>query len=351
MALRILLITPQFYGIEKTIKSVLEDSGYEVVWLENKTLPLDYHGTKSKFKLLRKIYYFLFSPAYRYLKKELSNISSQKFDILFSINAHVICPYLFKILKNKNPDLFSVLYLWDSFSMYDWSREIQLFNKVYSFDPEDCVIYKIAYKPIFYIKNNNKKKIKHEADLFFVGKFSTERLKQLDKLLKPIYDSGLTCFVQLYPAYRILFHNYIIYSILRKLNIKSYQIMKYLLNFEAVEGILKKDYITQEKINYNEVQSRLMVSNVILDLPYHDQTGYTHRLIEALANGKKVITTNTQITRESFFNPDQIHLIDYVNPEMNISWIKERSEFSVDSFFSDLELSIWLNSMIDVRMA
>ena len=59
MALRILLITPQFYGIEKTIKSVLEASGYEVVWLENKILPLDYHGTKSKLTLLRKIYCFL----------------------------------------------------------------------------------------------------------------------------------------------------------------------------------------------------------------------------------------------------------------------------------------------------
>ena len=63
-------------------------------------------------------------------------------------------------------------------------------------------------------------------------------------------------------------------------------------------------------IDYGKVQELLLDSNVVLDLPYPGQTGYTHRLIEALANGKKVITTNTLVKNERFFNPEQIHLID-----------------------------------------
>ncbi len=351
MSGRILLMTPTFYGIEDKIKAALEESGYEVIWIENKTQSFDYHGTYSKLKLLRRIYFRLFFPRERYIKRTFRKIDNRKFDLLFSINCHSVCPFLFRILKCANPGLFSVLYLWDSSSMYNWSGELGLFNKVSSFDPEDCIKYKIAYKPIFYTKTSQDKNIRPETDLFFAGKFSIERLTVLDKILKPIHESDLRSYVRLWPAYKIMFHNHIIYYILKKLNLRSYMIRKYLLNFEAYEGILKRDFITPEMIGFNEVQSRLKNSNVVLDLPYPKQAGYTHRLVEALPNGKKVLTTNRQITNESFFNPDQIHLIDPLNPVTIVSWIKEKAEFPVDNFFYDLELSLWLKSLLNVRMA
>jgi hypothetical protein len=149
----------------------------------------------------------------------------------------------------------------------------------------------------------------------------------------------------------ILFHSYIVYHILKTIGFKSSRVKNYLLNFEAVEGILEREYIIQEKLNYSEVQDHLLDSNVILDLPYPQQAGYTHRIIEALAGGKKAITTNTLIRNESFFNPDQIHFIDSQNPEISADWIKERSEFPVDKYISDLELSLWLKSLLDVRIA
>ena len=77
---------PEFYGIEKKIKSALEESGNEVVWIENKLLPFDYKSPNSKLKFLRKIYYFFFSPRVRYIKRELHKIENLKFDILYSIN-------------------------------------------------------------------------------------------------------------------------------------------------------------------------------------------------------------------------------------------------------------------------
>jgi hypothetical protein len=351
MTLRVLLLTPKFYDIERVIISVLEESGYEVVWLENRTLSFDYHGTRSKFKFLRRIYFLLCSPRERYLKKAFGRTGNLKFDLLFSINGHSVCPFLFKKLKQSNPALFSVLYLWDSFSMYNWLNEIPLFDKVFSFDHEDCIKYTIAYKPVFHIKSGHKTNIKADCDLFFVGKFSPERLSVLDKILKTTSESGLRYFVKLWPAYKILFHNYVVYSILKTLNFKSPVINNYLLNFEAVEGILRREYIIQERVDFSEVQYRLMESNVVLDLPYPEQSGYTQRLIEALANGKKVITTNARIKNESFYNPEQIHLINSKNPDINISWIKEKSEFPVNKFFSDLELSSWLKSMLDVRLA
>jgi hypothetical protein len=351
MALRVLLLIPQYYNIEKLIRSILEESGYEVIWIENRTLSFDYHGTRSKFKILRRIYFFLFSPQVSYLKRALGKIGNLRFDILFSINGHSVCPFLFRRLKRDNPDLYSVLYLWDSFSMYNWSDEIKLFNKVYSFDSKDCIKYKLSYKPNFYIKYSREASIKNVYDLFFVGKFSPERILVLDKLLKKTLAAGLKSYVKVWPAYMILFHSYIVYHILKTIGFKSSRVKNYLLNFEAVEGILEREYIIQEKLNYSEVQDHLLDSNVILDLPYPQQAGYTHRIIEALAGGKKAITTNTLIRNESFFNPDQIHFIDSQNPEISADWIKERSEFPVDKYISDLELSQWLKSLLDVRIA
>lgn len=351
MAVRVLLVTPQFYGIEKRIKSVLEELNYEVTWFENKTLPFDYHGTNSKFKFLRRAFYFLLSPYKSYLRRELRKIENPVFDILFSINANVICPYLFKKLKNINPQLYSVLFLWDSFSMYYWTKELKLFDKVFTFDPSDSLNYQIEYKPNFYIKRNINPSHKNEYDLFFVGKFSPDRLAIIDKIVNLAEMSGIKRYVKLWPAYRIIFHSQLIYRLFKRSNFKNNWIKNYQLNFEAVEGIMQREYFVAESLSYEDIQDNLLSSNVILDIPYKWQTGYTHRIIEALANGKKVITTNSNIKNERFYNSEQIHIIDIQNPEFDSAWLKNKLTFSVDSYFSDLELSTWLKSMINVEIA
>jgi hypothetical protein len=351
MAVRILLITPLFYGIEKKIGSALEELNYEVTWLENKTLLFDYHGTKSKLNFLRRIYFLLFSPHIWYLKKELKKINNHEFDILFSINANIICPYLLRKLKSKNPELYSVLFLWDSFSMYNWIKELKLFDKVFTFDQSDSLNFQIEYKPNFYIKSNKSHSLNTEYDLFFVGKFSPARLALIDKIVNLPGVQSLMKYIKLWPAYRILFHNHLIYSYLKRFNFKNNWVINYQLNFEAVEGLLERNYLVTESLNYEEMQSKLLSSNVILDLPYKMQTGYTHRLIDALANGRKVLTTNSNIIKEAFYTPEQIHILDEQNPDIDFEWIKEKSAFRMNNFFSGLELSEWLKSVLDVRLS
>lgn len=351
MLTRILLITPEFYGIEKKIKSLLEESGYEVIWLENKTLHFDYHGTNSKFKFLRRIYFFLFFPHIRYIKNELKKIENSRFDILFSINGNIICSYLFRRLRKINPGLFSVIYLWDSFSMYSWTTEIKHFDKVFTFDPADSKKYGIEFKPNFYVKSVVHRSLEHEYDLFFAGKFNPFRLFIFDKLISQAEISGIKYFLKLWPAYRIFPHNRLIYKIFKEIKLNNNWSKVYIFNFEAVEGLIKRAYIIKSSMIYEEIQYHLLCSNVVLDLPFQEQTGYTHRLIEALANGKKVITTNKNIKEESFYNSKQIQIMDKQNPEADWNWIMEKSNFLVNSYFNDLELSVWLKSIINVGIA
>jgi hypothetical protein len=347
MSPRVLLITPQFYGIEKKIKSVLEKLGYEVKWIENKTFLFDYHGTRSKLKLFRKLYFLLFSPQEKYLKSEFRKIGNYRPDILFAINAHVINYQLFRKLKVINPGLVSILYLWDSSHMYEWGKEIKWFDNVFTFDPADAMKYDITYQPNFYLKNINSQSVVN--DLFFVGKYSRERKLLIDKIIEQT-QGKIKFFVKLVPSYKIFPHNSFIYKLFKDLKLKSNWIGKYLANYEAVEGITRRDYLTIKALKYEDVQGQLISSNVVLDLPFDQQSGYTHRLIEAVANGKKVLTTNSEILKEDFFNPDQIHLIAQHSPDLDIEWIKEKTIFPVDKFFHNLELSNWLISILDVSI-
>jgi hypothetical protein len=351
MPIRILLITPVFYGVEKKIKSVLEESGNEVCWFENKSMNFDYHGSNSKLKFIRKIYYFLFIPHIRYIKREFKKIGNTRFDMIFSINGHIICPYLFRKLRSKNSKLFSVLYLWDSFSMYNWTKELTYFDKVYTFDRADADKLGLLYKPNFYLKNNESIIKEVRFDLFFVGKFTPYRLSILDKISAESEKYDFKSFMKLWPAFRIFPHYYIIYRLLKLLNLKNIWIRSFLLNYEACEGYLKRACILTESLDFEDIQNFAYLSNVIIDIPFQGQTGYTHRFIEALANGKKVITTNSNIKTENFYNSDQIKFIDLINPEFDYKWTKEEMHFPVPEFLNGLDLNSWLTAIVHAEVA
>jgi hypothetical protein len=347
----VLLITPKFYGIETKIQVALEESGYEVIWIENKTMALDYHGSGSKLKPLRKLYHKLFSPRVRYLRKELKKTGNKKVDILFVINGDVVCPYLLKKLRDRNHRLISIIYFWDSFSKFNWTSELKLFDRAVTFDPEDAATHKIDYLPNFYILPDLNINQIQKFDLFFVGKFSCERLAILDQIYNITETCGINAIFSIWPAYRMYLHNRYIYRILKRLDLKNKWIINYLLNFEAIEGIMERKYLVHESIDYEKVQSIMHCSNVVMDLPFKSQTGYTHRFIEALAYGKKVLTTNTNVRKEIFYNPDQIHILDGQSPVFDINWIKQVSEFPIHSSFLNLDLSNWLKSILNVRTA
>jgi hypothetical protein len=347
---KILLISPEFYGFENEIQAGLRSLGYDVFWINNKEMPFDYHSTGSKLKILRKIYFFLYFPQIRYLRHELYKLNNPRFDILFSINCHVTCPYLFSVLKRKNPKIRSILFLWDSLSMYSWEKEIKYFNEVYTFNQVDSEKMKIRYKPNFFIENTNSSN-DQDYDLFFAGKFSYYRLLILDRLMEKFEKTGIKSCIKLWPAYRMFFHNVIIFQILKKLNSSNLWMRNYVYNYEAVTGILDRSFIIMNKLSYEEIQSYASGSNVILDLPFKSQTGYSHRLINALANGKKILTTNECIMSEIFYNPEQIKVIKSIDSDISLDWIFKKSNFDVPHYIRDLELTQWLKSVLNVEFS
>jgi hypothetical protein len=348
MPSRILLITPAFYGIEKKIKSILEDLGYEVNWIENKSLNLDYHGVNSKLRIIRKIYYFFFTPHIKYINRELAKIENLNFDILLAINGYVISQHLIQKLKKSNAKIKSILYLWDSTKMYSWVGESRFFDRVYTFDREDSKTYGWEYLPNFFIKESTVSDTKY--DFFFAGKFNPKRLQILDSIVNQAANMSAKLFFKLVPSYKNLIHNKLLWKIFKMTRIKVEWIESYISSYEAFEGLLHRDYIDYEKVEFIELQKELRSSNVIIDIPFASQTGYSHCLIGALGNGKKLITTNYSVQSEPFYNPDQIKIINSDCPVIDLNWINEKANFRSNSYFGHLELVTWLKTLIGFQI-
>jgi len=231
--------------------------------------------------------------------------------------------------------------------MYNWTKELKLFNRVLTFDKCDSEKYGIIYKPNFFLGISAGTPNQAEYDLFFAGKYNPDRLSIIDRIMAKSENADINYCINVWPSYKIFWHNRLVYVFLKWINYKSRWIHDYLLNYEAVEGMLKRKYLVNNSLGYEETNLFLIKTNVVLDLPCRGQSGYSHRLIAALANGKKILTTNSDIQEESFYNPDQIRILDTADPKIDYVWIKERPDFPVSSMIRNLELPIWLKNLYE----
>jgi hypothetical protein len=67
--------------------------------------------------------------------------------------------------------------------------------------------------------------------------------------------------------------------------------------------------VHHESLALEDAISKLMRAHCVIDLPFPTQTGSTQRVIQALAFKKKVLTTNTSASLESFFDQNFIRVI------------------------------------------
>ena len=63
-----------------------------------------------------------------------------------------------------------------------------------------------------------------------------------------------------------------------------------------------------------DVIASFLSSRIILDVNPTSQVGLSARIFEAIALGKKIITTNKHIVEYDFYNPSNIFVVDRENP-------------------------------------
>lgn len=340
----ILFLCPNFYAYRGLLTKQMESEGAKVYFFENKMFVEDWRC--STFKPLA-LYRYLLNPHYKdkYVKQVLDETKSISFDIFFAINGFCVTKELIKTLKERNPKLVSILFLWDSLVYWRYSNIIKWFDYKYSFDHADCEKYKnegLTYCPDFYIGNNSSRNVTYDYDVVHIGSlsvFSVDRIKLLSELQQECERKELRSYIKIvtrYPddvrrkkwRYAALF---LLDSKYRKL---FYSLYKY----------RKSPILTTQRLALSKVHEIESSSKVIVDIPPTKQKGATIRSLEALNRGQKLLTTNRSMALDSFYSPNNIAFMDMnVKEKIHADFLSTECD-AID--ISNLQVKNWIKSLL-----
>lgn len=308
----VLFIAPEFYGYEKTIASKMRELGASVIYYPERENSIKYKYVNN-FKNANLIKYQ--EDYYLHLYEKIKKI---KIDYLFVIRGFLMPVRFVEKIRSLSSNTKLIMHQWDSMRNNKYEKCIDVFDKVFSFDIEDCQKNsKLTYLPNFYLpaylKKNNSK-IKY--DICFIGWAYDDRLKILKEISSRLKEKKIFQYSYIPPS-------------------------RYLLN------ILKRAPLKPTKlksISLSKVCEIIQQSFSVLDITDINQTGYTFRTIDAMAAGRKLITTNPFVQYEKFYDKQNILIIDRNNPTIN-------SEFFETPFvhinIQEYSLDNWIKKIFD----
>lgn len=338
---KILLLMPTFFNYQQLLIEELESKGAIVDFVENKQLALDFVSPTCKLRFIRKILFSIFDLKWNYIKSRIN--LQKKYDIFLCVNGFSFDKKIISSLKSVNPDIKTILYLWDSTSMYDWGHIVSLFDTSFTFDPLDAQKLGIKYLANFYPKNINCDNLESNNSIFFVGTQHSDRYYVIKSILEK--NSISTNNIKLLIKYKHFLHNKLVYRFMK--NLGSSYAKSYSINYELVEKVIKDDFLIYDSIRQDEILSMMQNSCCVLDIQAPTQVGLPHQMIMALAMGKKIITVNGWIKNYDFYDSKQILIIDRNNPIITNSFIF--SNFNVLEIHKSIKKSRidnWVNEIV-----
>ncbi len=317
---KILFIGPVTYNYHVEIYNELVNMGAKVDFFGENTLSLVYRVLKKTSNSLCSHYINIFR------KKIEKKIDRNQYNYIFVIRGDFLSIDFLEKIKRKQPTAKFLMYQWDSVKVFNYLNLIEVFDKVYSFDPEDCKQYDFEYLPLFY--DNDYKNLRSSTDkstaidLLFIGSLHSDRLEVLKKLDIQAKQYNLkTKFFLFIPFFTFL------------KNIIFNKNFKY-----------KKSYMIFKSLNKSAVLDLFSKSKVIVDINNINQSGLTIRTIEALGAGKKLLTTNKSVLKNDFYHTQNIALIDRKNPKINLDFLNQsyiytdNTKLSINNFIKKIFL-------------
>ena len=310
MKKRVLFIGIGFYDYDLIIQQAIEKLGFEVDYFCETPKAITY--TIANHLKIRSI-------SNRIKSKHSILIAikcKENYDFIFVIKGDVITPKSLEIIRQKNKKAKAILYLWDSIKrMANYKKIESYFDTIYSFDRVDTLNdNNLKFKPLFYRSEYKRDENNHSFlfDLFFIGWAHSDRATLLQKIASNLKEQKL----------KVKFFIFV--------GKMSYYISK---SIRAVRSMTIRNPISPKEVVKYSIQSR-----AILDLAHPLQTGLTMRTIEVLFGvNRKLITTNKDIANYSFYNENNILIINRENLEIPKSFFEKDfipypKEF-IESFF------------------
>lgn len=333
---KILLMTFKFYDYADRIVRELEAQGAQVQLIYNRW---ESESFKYSTNRILTLYMRLKNPLFKrkFTNQTIKEVENSQFDILLAIGGFSAGKRLIDKLKIQNPKIITRIFFWDSFNYWKIQNVRKWFDMSYSFDPVDCGKYSdMKYLPDFYIGQQTKGSVK-KYDVSHIGSshiFVFSRIPILTKLKQNLDSQNLSSFLMVYePVNPGKIKSWL-------LALTSNRWRKYMSTVRKFKtgGILTDKLMDYQKVVEIESQSRCIV-----DIPPPKQSGITIRALEAVASGKKLVTTNAYIKQQPFYNSRNIVIIDPENPVIDPEFICSET---VATDITHLRLDNWLKTIL-----
>lgn len=312
---KILYIGLDYFHYPQAITKEIKSIGYDVDYYPIEPRELKF---KTSRYFAKKYYRYSLDKYHQKIVEETKNTEYCK---VFFITSHFISIENLNSLKNAHPKSDFIAYHWDSINQYNFLDTVSYFDKVYSFDRDDCQNYGFNYLPLFAsnIYSNSKFIItKHDIDIYTVGTIvKPERYILVNKIREYCIEKNISHYFYL----------------------KVTPITYLKLIFKGI--IPKKIFF--KPITMTTMESITSRSKAVLDVTNNKQSGLSMRVIENINIGKKIITTNNNIEYENFYSPDQVFILGKENLENIKTFLDKDYEANKNS---DLTINTWIKKIL-----
>jgi len=306
---KILLISNYLFGYIEQIEKNLINNQHSVEVLYFDKLPLQFKYSNF-FERIYNFFLKLFSQDIKKKHREkylINYLHHKHFDTILVIHGHNLNENTHKKLKEHTDYL--VTYFCDSMSKVKEQKfTYQYYDDVFSFDKEDCIKYNFKFITNFYYTNNY---------------ISNDYTYEIFTIMAQ--DTRMPIFIN-------------IINYLNEIKIKKNIILKIKKPF-SMEGIS----ITKKQIPLHESLVLLKNTKIVLDIQRPKQLGLTFRVFEAIANHKKLISTNIDIEKYDFYHPENIYIlkdtenisipVDFLSKPFLVDKIPESfDKYSIENF-------------------
>lgn len=321
---KILLICARFFGYEQQIAEHLRRRGAQVAYVDERP------GNSTLAKALIRLRVPILRPwIRRYYRRRIAGVGRWGFDDILVISPECCDPSVIRRLRASFPAARIVLYMWDSCRNKLWGeagRYLRLFDRSFTFDDLDARTYGMEFLPLFFSRGPAPAPRGEPRYAFsFVGTIHSDRFRVLRALCEQADRLGLRYFVHFYLPSRWLFFWY-------KLTKPEFRGM-------GIKGFRFRPLV------YAKVQEVVAASAALVDVEHPGQRGLTMRTMEVLGSGRKLMTTNGNIRRYRFFDPDRILVLDRLRPQLDPAFFQAAGE-GAGAAMAGYTLQAWVDALL-----
>lgn len=326
---KIIFGAPEDFGFSNAIKNELTALGYQVIDLSKINNEFKYPNLLTRvYNLYRKVFFndksykteIRSKTITKNLINHLNNIDKNCYSLFIRPDLFPLA--IFDYLKKKHINL--IAYQWDGMNRYPKINEyIEYFNKFYSFEPSDLMENK-AILPCtnFYFTHLLFTETPHKnVEAFNINSFQYDRIETSLKIKNILNKVGIS-------------NNFIVYT--KKKD-------------ELIEAKNLGFNTTKKTITYDQNISHVLSTNLLIDIQINSQSGLSFRIFESIGYNKKIITTNKDVYKYDFYNPNNILIWDNQSESELLNFYNKAYQPLPSAIQQKYSFENWIKYVLDIE--